>query len=95
CLLLGAAFDDFRYDLVITPVDYGARALAHLGARHSQGGRVFHRSTMQVTPMRTVFEMMNAHRRTPMRMLTHRAWIDELRVRYRRGDVQSIVPVVQ
>ncbi|CAJ3801229.1 polyketide synthase [Burkholderia pseudomallei] len=95
CILMGAAFDDFRYDLVITPVDYVARALAHLGARHSQGGRVFHLSTMQVTPMRTVFEMMNAHLRTPMRMLTHRAWIDELRVRYRRGDVQSIVPVVQ
>ncbi|MET5013399.1 multifunctional polyketide-peptide synthase, partial [Burkholderia pseudomallei] len=51
-------------------------------------------STMQVTPLRTVFEMMNAHLRTPRRMLTHRAWIDELRVRYRRGDVQSIEPVV-
>ncbi|MCS3398804.1 thioester reductase domain-containing protein [Burkholderia thailandensis] len=95
CILMGAAFDDFRYDLVITPVDYVARALAHLGAKHPQGGRVFHLSTMQVTPMRTVFEMMNAHLPTPMRMLTHRAWIDELRVRYRRGDVQSIVPVVQ
>ncbi|AGK50095.1 thioester reductase domain protein [Burkholderia thailandensis MSMB121] len=95
CILMGAAFDDFRYDLVITPVDYVARALAHLGAKHPRGGRVFHLSTMQVTPMRTVFEMMNAHLGTPMRMLTHRAWIDELRVRYRRGDVQSIVPVVQ
>ncbi|WP_439896702.1 thioester reductase domain-containing protein [Burkholderia ubonensis] len=95
CVLMGAAFDDFRYDLVITPVDYVARALAHLGAQHPRGGGVFHLSTMQVTPMRTVFEMMNAHLPTPMRMLTHRAWIDELRVRYRRGDVQSIVPVVQ
>ncbi|MET3551230.1 thioester reductase domain-containing protein [Burkholderia sp. 567] len=95
CMLMGAAFDDFRYDLVITPVDYVARALAHLGAKHPRGGGVFHLSTMQVTPMRTVFEMMNAHLATPMRMLTHRAWIDELRVRYRRGDVQSIVPVVQ
>ncbi|KVO74820.1 polyketide synthase [Burkholderia ubonensis] len=95
CVLMGAAFDDFRYDLVITPVDYVARALAHLGAKHPRGGGVFHLSTMQVTPMRTVFEMMNAHLPTPMRMLTHRAWIDELRVRYRRGDVQSIVPVVQ
>ncbi|KWZ38906.1 polyketide synthase [Burkholderia savannae] len=95
CVLMGAAFDDFRYDLVITPVDYVARALAHLGAKHPGGGRVFHLSTMQVTPMRTVFEMMNAHLPAPMRMLTHRAWIDELRVRYRRGDVQPIVPVVQ
>ncbi|AOJ03978.1 polyketide synthase [Burkholderia mayonis] len=95
CMLMGAAFDDFRYDLVITPVDYVARALAHLGAKHPHGSRVFHLSTMQVTPMRTVFDMMNAQLPTPMRMLTHRAWIDELRVRYRRGDVQSIVPVVQ
>ncbi|WP_431825743.1 thioester reductase domain-containing protein [Burkholderia sp. F1] len=95
CVLMGAAFDDFRYDLVITPVDYVARALAHLGAKHPRGGGVFHLSTMQVTPMRTVFEMMNAHLPTPMRMLAHLAWIDELRVRYRRGDVQSIVPVVQ
>ncbi|RXV64360.1 SDR family NAD(P)-dependent oxidoreductase [Burkholderia stabilis] len=95
CVLMGAAFDDFRYDLVITPVDYVVRALVHLGARHPSGGGVFHLSTMQVTPMCTVFEMMNAHLPRPMRMLTHREWIDELRVRYQRGDVQSVVPVMQ
>ncbi|KWO66295.1 thioester reductase domain-containing protein [Burkholderia ubonensis] len=95
CMLMGAAFDDFRYDLVITPVDYVAKALAHLGAKHMAGGKVFHLSSMQVTPMHVVFEMMNRQLAAPMRMLSHSAWLDALRTRYRQGDVLPIVPVVQ
>ncbi|RQR47797.1 NAD-dependent epimerase/dehydratase family protein [Burkholderia sp. Bp9126] len=95
CMLMGAAFDDFRYDLVITPVDYVAKALAHLGAKHVAGGKVFHLSSMQVTPMHVVFEMMNRQLAAPMQMLSHAAWLDALRTRYHQGDVLPIVPVVQ
>ncbi|WKB55884.1 thioester reductase domain-containing protein [Eleftheria terrae] len=95
CLLMGSAFDNFRYDLVITPVDYVARALAHLGLRRPADSEVFHLSTMQVTPMPEVFHLINRLTETPLQLGRHAEWIQALRSRYEQGEVLPIVPVVQ
>ena len=94
CIRIGAGFEKFKYDLVITPVDYVARAMVRLGNDHSRGGGVFHLSSMTVTPMEAVFALYNQVAEPPLAILSHRAWLDRIRDRFEAGETLPIMPLV-
>jgi thioester reductase-like protein len=94
CVLMGAAFEGYRYDLVITPVDYVARAMVYLGEKHRDGGGVFHLSSMEVTPMESVFHRYNQLAEPPLEILAHSAWLGRVETLYRSGVMLPIVPLV-
>lgn len=94
-VLMGAAFTDYRYDLVITPVDYVAKAMVFLGQRYRQGGGVFHLSSMEVTPMGAVFAGVNRLVQAPLEILPHFTWLQRVKALYQQGLALPIIPLVQ
>lgn len=94
CIRIGAGFDGYAYDLVITPVDYVARALVHLAARHPAGGGIFHLSSMEVTPVDQVFRLYNRLAAPPLAILPHRDWLEVVRRRFEAGETLAIMPLV-
>ncbi|MBN3758340.1 NAD-dependent epimerase/dehydratase family protein [Paraburkholderia sp. Tr-20389] len=94
CALMGAAFSGYRYDLVMTPVDYVARAMVWLGERHREGGGVFHLSSMDVTPMEAVFERYNRVAEPALEIVSYAQWLAKVRALYERGVVLPVMPLV-
>jgi len=94
CIRIGAGFGKFRYDQMITPVDYTARALVRLGNDHSQGGGVFHLSSMTVTPIEAVFASYNEVAEPPLAILSYWEWLGRIRERFEAGETLPIMPLV-
>jgi thioester reductase-like protein len=94
CIRIGAGFEKSKYDLLITPVDYVARALVRLGNDHSRGGNIFHLSSMTATPIETVFTLYNQVAQPPLAILSLREWLDRIREHSVAGETLPILPLV-
>jgi natural product biosynthesis luciferase-like monooxygenase protein/thioester reductase-like protein len=76
CLELGVAPDlDTRID--ITPVDYIARAVVHLGRRPASIGRIFHINNPHTIPFNAIFDLFATLGRR-VRRVPYETWETEL-----------------
>ncbi|MCL2713560.1 MAG: amino acid adenylation domain-containing protein [Alphaproteobacteria bacterium] len=94
CIRIGAGFDSFRYDQMITPVDATVRALVRLGDAHAGGGGIFHVAATSVTPIATVFAFYNAIAQKPLAILPYREWLGRVKARFVAGETLPIIPLV-
>ncbi|MDN0087529.1 amino acid adenylation domain-containing protein [Yersinia nurmii] len=92
---MGMAFDDVYGDIQLTPVDYTAKALAHLGSSYYPTDNIFHLSAMEGMSRREFIEQLNAHLPQPMTVVSHRQWLREAHRRYQQGEILPITPLIQ
>lgn len=92
---MGMAFEDVHGDIQLTPVDYTAKALAHLGLAHHPTENIFHLSAMKGLSRRDFIAQLNIHLPQPMALVTHRQWLQEARRRYQQGETLPITPLIQ
>jgi thioester reductase-like protein len=93
-LLAGCAMRNYKYNMPPTPVDYVAHAIAHLGARYSDGGGVFHISSSEQMND-GVFERCNELGALSLDLMTPFEWIAEIRRLHVQGRSLPIVPLVE
>lgn len=94
CLLAGCAIRNYRYNMPPTPVDYVARAIAYLGARHADGHGIFHiSSTEQMDD--GVFERANDLGGLSLDLIPKFEWVSEMRRLHQQGCSLPIVPLIE
>jgi len=94
CLLSGYGIQNFRYELPPTPVDYVARAIAHLADRHAEGRGIFHLSSARQA-IENVFERCNEIAGTSLELVPFYRWICEIKRLHREKRTLPAVPLVE
>ena len=92
---IGMAFDDVYGDIELTPVDFTAKALVHLGCIFNPEENIFHLSAMGGISRRDFITQLNSHLSQPMAVVSHRKWLQEACCRYQKGEVLPITPLIQ
>lgn len=94
CITSGFGIKDYRHDLPPTPVDYAARAIAHLADAHPNGGGIFHISS-SAQMRQGVFECLNDIMDMSLEILPFYDWIREIKRLHERGFALPVVPLVE
>jgi len=93
CLLSGFAIRNYHYESPPTPVDYVARAVAHLGSEYHEGNKIFHITSS--APAEGFFERCNEIAGTAFHLLSAYEWIGEMRRLHSRGHSMPVVPLIE
>jgi amino acid adenylation domain-containing protein/FkbH-like protein/thioester reductase-like protein len=93
-LLSGYGIKGYRPDMPPTPVDYVARAIAFLGARHHGGKRVFHISS-SAHCIDGLFERYNELAGTSLELIPYYDWIRHIKRLHGEGLSLPVLPLVE
>jgi thioester reductase-like protein len=93
CLSAGCGISGYSFEMPLTPVDYAARAVAFLAARHPEGAGIFHISAS--SQMRDVFERCNEILDVPLRLVPNYDWVQIVKRLHEAGHSLPIVPLVE
>lgn len=94
CLLSGYGIENFRYQMVPTPVDYVARAVVFLANRHLDGNGIFHIASPGQS-VQGMFECCNEVAGTSLELIPHYRWIGEMKRLHRAGLTLPAVPLIE
>lgn len=94
CLLSGHGIENFRYQMIPTPVDYVARAIVFLGNRHPDGNAIFHIASPSQS-VNGMFECCNEVAGTSLELIPHYDWICEMKRLHYAGLKLPAVPLIE
>jgi amino acid adenylation domain-containing protein/thioester reductase-like protein len=93
-LMAGCGIKDYHYDMAPTPVDYVARAIVFLAARHSDGRGIFHISSP--TQMKEgLFERCSEVAGTPLKLESFYDWLQTIKRLHQEGRSLPVVPLIE